>query len=319
MRIINPIYDVAFKYLMEDTEIARKLIGKIIGEDIKSLASQPQEITGKSEKFGILIFRLDFKATILTESGEYKTVLIELQKAKMYDDLLRFRNYLAENYRKKVDVETALGIVEEQTLPITTIYFLGFPLPKIETSLLKINREYIDLVSGKKLEVKTDFVEKLTHDSFVILITELPPKERTELEGILKVFNQNYQLDSDARLIEIDELEYAENELFQEMFARLQKGATDGEVLKRMQLEDEVESTIEKHIRDKEKLVEKVGLQDEALKTKDKALKTKDQALKTKDEALKIKDEALKTKDEELENQQKLIEELKKQLKDRKE
>jgi len=53
MRIINPIYDVAFKYLMEDMDIARSLIGEIIGEDIHSLVVQPQEMSSKSKKEGL--------------------------------------------------------------------------------------------------------------------------------------------------------------------------------------------------------------------------------------------------------------------------
>lgn len=275
MRIINPIYDVAFKYLMEDTEIARKLIGQIIGEEIKSLIVQPQELTGQLEKYGILIFRLDFKATIQSKSGEYKTVLIELQKAKMYDDLLRFRRYLGENYRKKVEIETKKGIFEKHTLPITTIYFLGFSLPKIKTSILKINREYVDLVSGKRLRVKTEFVEKLTHDSYIILIPKLPVKERTSLEGTLKVFNQNYQLDSDSRLMEINKSEFGNNELIQEILARLQKGATDEEVLRQMEIEEEVESTIEQHIREKEELREKVELQQKLIEELKKQIEDK--------------------------------------------
>ena len=33
MRIANPIYDVVFKYLLEDNKIAKKLISLIIGEE----------------------------------------------------------------------------------------------------------------------------------------------------------------------------------------------------------------------------------------------------------------------------------------------
>jgi len=288
MRIINPIYDAAFKYLMEDAEIARQLIGKIIGEEIERLVLHPQELTSRSEKYNILIFRLDFKATIRTQSGAYKTVLIELQKAKMYDDLLRFRSYLGESYRKTAALETETGLTEQHTLPIITIYFLGFSLPKIETSILKINREYLDLISGKKLNVQTDFVEKLTHDSYVILIPELPHQERTELEGILKVFSQHYQLDSDWRLLEINEADFGDNELTKNMLARLLKGASNKEVLKKLIIEEEIESTIEHHIRDKEMLREQLNKQ------------------------IEVKDEALL-------KQQKLIEELKQQLKNKKE
>ena len=37
MKIANPIYDVVFKYLMEDSKIAKLLISTIIGEKILTL------------------------------------------------------------------------------------------------------------------------------------------------------------------------------------------------------------------------------------------------------------------------------------------
>jgi len=222
MRIINPIYDVAFKYLLEDLDIAKKLIGKIIGEEITHLVFQPQEIATKSEHIGFLILR----------------------------DLMRFRRYLGENYSKQIEITTN-GITEKLTLPIITIYFLGFPLPEIETSVLKINREYIDLINGKKLQVKTEFVEKLTHDSFIILIPRLPPKERTELEGILKVFDQRYQLEADPKLLEINEEEL------------------------KMLVEEEVESAFDSIVRKYEQRGEVIKEKDEALKEKDESIKEK--------------------------------------------
>lgn len=79
---------------------------------------------------GLAVFRLDFIAAIKTDTGEHKTVLIEIQKAKNPIDLLRFRNYLAEQYKKEDTVNN-----ENIVLPITTIYFLGFKLPEIETFL----------------------------------------------------------------------------------------------------------------------------------------------------------------------------------------
>jgi len=57
MRIANPIYDVFFKYLMEDLEIARRLLSAIISEDIVELTVHPQELLTRSEKFEILILR----------------------------------------------------------------------------------------------------------------------------------------------------------------------------------------------------------------------------------------------------------------------
>ncbi len=313
MRVINPIYDVAFKYLLEDREIARKLIAKIIGEEVERLEMQPQEFTSQVEKFGILILRLDFKATIKTAAGEYKTVLIELQKAKMYEDLMRFRRYIAENYRKEVDVLKDNGQTEQMALPITTIYFLGFSLPRINTSILKVNREYVDLITGQKLDVKTEFVEKLTHDSYVIVIPELPSEERTELEGILQVFNQSFRFSGDSRLLEIEESEFAEQALTLEIVDRLRRGATDGKVLRDMEIEEEVVETIERHIREKEAVQERAHRE---IKARDEQLKSSQEEIKARDEQLKSSQEEIKAKDEKLKEQQRMLEELRRRLKD---
>lgn len=307
MRIINPIYDVAFKYLMEDLDIARGLISKIIGEEITDLVMHPQEMQTKSKKYSLLILRLDFKATIKTKNGQYQTILIELQKAKEYDDLVRFRRYLGENYSKQVQVVTANGASEKKTLPITTIYILGFLLPGINTSVLWINRQYYDVIHKKKINVKSDFVEKLTHDSFVILVRQLPPKQRNELEGLLQVFNQNFQLDSDAKLMEIREEDLPKNELTNKILTRLQKGATDEEVLKQMIVEEEVEGRIDKHVREKEELTKQ---KNELAKQKNELAKQKDILKKEK----KGLEGELKSKDEQLDKQRQIIEELKKRL-----
>lgn len=47
MLIANPIYDTVFKYLMEQTSIAKGIIGSIIGENIVQLELQPQENLSK--------------------------------------------------------------------------------------------------------------------------------------------------------------------------------------------------------------------------------------------------------------------------------
>ena len=43
MRIANPIYDVVFKYMMEDLKVAKTFIAAIIGEDVEELDFCPQE------------------------------------------------------------------------------------------------------------------------------------------------------------------------------------------------------------------------------------------------------------------------------------
>ena len=157
MVIANPIYDVVFKRMMENERVARFFIGTLLEQTIESVEVKPQEFTYTDELAGLAVFRLDFIATIKTEGGEVKKVLIEIQKAKNQIDLMRFRNYLAEQYKKEDKINN-----EKIILPITTIYILGFQLPEINTSCIKVERNYKDLVNNKIINTKSDFVEKLT-------------------------------------------------------------------------------------------------------------------------------------------------------------
>lgn len=267
MLIANPIYDVVFKYLMEDTEIARRLLSKITGEDIIEISVEPQEYAGRSDKFEVIILRLDFKATIRTKDGKRKKVLIELQKGKNSADIMRFRKYLGDNYRKEDTAETDRK--KKTALPIITIYFLGFRLAKVVTSIMKVNREYVDLITDKKIETKEEFIEKLTHDSYIIQIPRLKRKVRNEIERVLKVFNQSYVTDGDKKTLEFSEKDFENDELLQLIASRLRKAATEEELLRKIEIEEEVENTIEQHIREKQELAEKVGtLEDENVELK---------------------------------------------------
>ena len=321
MKLANPIYDAVFKYLMEDTEIARRFLARIIDEEIVEISLRPQEYSGTSPKHELTLFRLDFKATIKLKKEEkkkkdknwqanHKTVLIELQKAKQVEDLGRFRRYLGDNYRKTDEITLPDGSKNQVELPIVTIYFLGFPMPPVETSALKINRIYTDLITHQVLNVKTKFVELLTHDCFVILISKLPPKERSELERILKVFNQSYAMYGDNKFLEISEEEIKGDELLEMVAKRLRKGAMDEELLREIEIEEEVDEMIDQYIREMEDLKERI-------KKRDEKIKQRDENLKQKDVSLKQKDESLKQKDEKIQEHERLIEELKRQLKDR--
>ena len=310
MKLANPIYDTVFKYLMEDTEIARRLLSKIIGEEIVKIEVRPQEQTYKSEKHDITVLRFDFKATIQLKEpvpknktdkksfqAKHKTVLIELQKAKKPKDIERFRRYLGENYKKKDTITDINGNIQSVDLPIVTIYILGYPIPPINTSVLKINRVYTDLNTNETLDMKTEFIEKLTHDCYAILIKKLPKESRSELEQVLQIFNQTYIIGSDKKFLEINEELLKSNELLELMSGRLKKAAADEKMIEAIWIEEEIEEVIDEHIRENEELKE----ENEGLKG-----------------GLKERDEKLKERDEKLKEQNRLIEELKKQLKNKK-
>ena len=213
MIIANPIYDVVFKRLMENDRVAKFFIGTLLEQTIESIEIKPQEYTfvkdldmdnPEIQKFvkekirdqlSINMYRLDFIATIKTENGEFKKVLIEIQKARNKVDLMRFRNYLAENYKKEDLVNQF-----KQVLPITTIYILGFKLPEIETACLKVERNYMDLIEQKIVHQKSEFVEKLTHDCYIVQVERITNRYQTKLDRLLSLFEQSNFLD-DKRII----------------------------------------------------------------------------------------------------------------------
>jgi hypothetical protein len=213
MVIANPIYDVVFKRMMGNERVAKFFIGTLLDETIETVEVKPQEYTYEGEfdftnpkdvekyesrireRHSIWVYRLDFIATIRTQTGELKKVLIEIQKAKNQIDLMRFRNYLAEQYKKEDIVNN-----EKVILPITTIYILGFKLPEIETPCLKVERNYNDLINKTQLLTKSDFVEKLTHDSFVVQVERITDRYQTRLDKLLSVFEQRNFVD-DKKII----------------------------------------------------------------------------------------------------------------------
>lgn len=98
MQIANPIYDVVFKYLMEDNKIAKLMISIIIGEKVAELELMPTESSAELPQHkSLTVYRLDFSARIKVGKGRYKQVIIESQKAKMPSDIIRFRSISASS------------------------------------------------------------------------------------------------------------------------------------------------------------------------------------------------------------------------------
>ena len=304
MQIANPIYDVVFKYLMDDSKIAKLLLSTIIEEEITELSILPQEnianISKPSERrepgqIVFTVYKLDFSATIKTDTG-YKHVLIEIQKAKYASDLMRFRRYLGEQYQKTHSVKID-DQIQEKTLPILSIYFLGHKLDHITAPLIKVKRHYYDLTNKQEIKEKEEFIESLTHDSFIIQIPALRTKYKTEAEQILSVFDQKH-IEGDHHLLNIQEENYSEK--YRPLIRRLQRAVAEPQVRKTMDIEDEI--------------LEELGSLERKLAKKDEVIAEKDQALVEKDQALVEKNQALVEKNQALVEKDQLIEQLRKKL-----
>ncbi len=271
MLIANPIYDTVFKYLMENLDIAKGVISTIIGEEIDHLDFKAQENIFKVESYWFS-YHLDFIARIRQAGGGgYKDVLIELQKTNTPLDLMRFRRYLGDQYRREEGVILKDGASSKEILPIVTIYFLGFYLSHTLPGVIKVNRQYIDALSGGTIDERNEFIECLTHDSYVIQIPGLQLDMKNRLEYVLSIFKQENFIREDHHLK--DYSYQVDDELIRKILKQLEKAAADSELLRQLDLE-------EMAVREYEKAI---GPFEAKLQAKERLLEEKDKAIEEKE------------------------------------
>lgn len=294
MVIANPLYDVVFKYLLEDIQIARELLSVILEEEICELFVKPQESVVKTYT-GINILRFDFTAILKTADGYEPKVVIELQKAKQLLDVRRFRRYLGEHYRKDDEVRDGAEAYNSRPLPIVSIYILGFKLENVPVGIIKVNREYKDVITKEVLHVKDPFVEMLTHDSYVIQVSRLPRQARTKLERVLQVFSPIYEIKHDRH--QLNFLGDLEEPLVKKMVTRLSRAIASEDMLRKMDIEDEVDYVFNREIGG---LSATIAKKEQELADKEQEIVDKEQEIADKEQELVDKEQELAEKNNEI-------------------
>ena len=330
MHIANPIYDVVFKYLMEDAKIAKLMISTIIGEEILELDFCSQEFVGEfeakqqssksgtktkvkskkrrgtdklKERLGLTVYRLDFTAKIKTKEG-YKRVIFELQKAKFPTDIMRFRKYLGDQLSNKENTERVVvnGKSRKFGLPIISIYFLGHPLDHTKSSAIKVSRQYIDLITNELITTKENFIESLTIDSYVIQIPSLTAKRRNELEILLSVFDQSSAIDKEHHILNMEEVDFPEK--FHPIIRKLHQAVQSKAIKDNMDMEDGIIDELEdmyrqiEELEEKNRVIQKEEEQAKLDKAKAEEARIKAEEDKVKAEEAQIRAEADKAKAE---------------------
>ena len=261
-RIANPIYDAAFKYLMDEPRVAKTLIAavlKIKKSDIIELTPDRNEIiTTKRDEINAC--RLDFSVRIQTETG-VKSIYIELQKAWAKGEMKRFRSYLAAQYTRASNVGK-----DNYPLPILSIYILGEKVDHLDGAVTYITRHYYN---QEGLEINQDkpswFVECLSHNMVVIQIPKIKPRPDSSLDNLLTMFDQS-KIDPDNHHVicyDIDDYDIPKGELRDDMrfiVRRLEQATVSEEIRMKMDLADKVEQMLFEKRSAEEKLVEQEKL-----------------------------------------------------------
>jgi len=242
--VANPIYDIVFKYLMEDERIARTILSALLQKDIIKVEIRPHEYSN-SQRDTLSVFRIDFGATVREADGSEHLILIELQKTWLPTETLRFRQYLGVQYENPNNM---LGDKTDQhALPMVAVYLLGHKVGDIEEPVLYVRHQSYDY-AGKVVTkgLPNEFVDSLTHDSIIVQIPRLHGQINNRLDKVLSIFDQTRKDSNNQQILNIDDSLYPEDDLeMQRILHRLLMAATDADMRMDMNVEDEYFSIIE--------------------------------------------------------------------------
>jgi len=238
--------------MLEDSKVAKLFLSAIIGEDILELEFSAQERTVEvppsvKERAPLTVCRFDFSAKIKTAAG-FKTVVIELQKAKYLSDLMRFRRYLGLHYQNPNN--SYFDNQQEKARQIYCIYFLDYGMDLPACPVLKVNYKVWDAYTGDEFPASGEFVSGLHHRSWIVQIHLLKEHRRNDLEKILSIFDQSNLTDSTKHILDVDEESFPDE--YRQIIRRLRKAMENQQKRREMELEDD----IIKEIQDKERLIE---------------------------------------------------------------
>jgi hypothetical protein len=238
MKVANPLYDVVFKYLMQDMRVAKLVISNIIEQEIESLDFAFTELNRKLPDGGLTVLRIDFAAKIRELDGSSRLVIIELQKAKFPTDITRFRKYLGKQYQEESNIYLDEKTQKKKALPIISIYILGHNLQNNDSPVIHVKRNYYDHATKEKLTQKEEFIESLTHDSYIIQVPRLRKRHRNKLETLLSIFDQSNTSKESKHFIDLLESSFPDE--FRAIIRRLHKASANKALCEDMEMEDDI-------------------------------------------------------------------------------
>ena len=244
LTVANPVYDIVFKYLMEDERIVKTILSALLKKEVVEVKLRPHEYSNIGRN-GLSVFRIDFGATIQEDDGSLHLVLIELQKTWVETETLRFRQYLGAQYANpdnmQPDNDALYGV------PMMTVYLLGHKVGDIEEPVLYVRRQAFDYDEHLVTKGLPDpFVDSLTHDSIIVQIPRLHGQINNRLDKVLSIFDQSRIAPTNKHVLNIDETAYVGDQEMQRIIQRLVAAASDAQVRHDMNVEDEYFSVIEK-------------------------------------------------------------------------
>ncbi len=231
----NPIYDSVFKFLMQNLDAAKVLVSALLDTKVLDLVLNSQEVVDKRDK-NIGILRIDFKATIEIPGGKTRVVTIELQKAKLQSEVMRFRKYLGLQYEDENNAR------KEVRIPV---FILGHKFVDVKEPIIYVDRVCKNALKQPITGLDNEkFIDCLSHDAIVIQLPYLNKKYGTPLEKILAFFDQSF-FQEDRFFTDSDNIDVSDNQDLDRIKQVLIKAAADQELRHKMEVEDEIDGELD--------------------------------------------------------------------------
>ncbi len=180
---------------------------------------------------------------------------------------------------------------KQYSLPIITIYILGYKLSDLPYLAVKVDRNIINLADKQSVKANSYFINHLTHESIIIQVPRLKKQRATRLERFMSFFDQEIIAEEKYFL----NMESIPTE-FNEIAKHLDANSLRDEFRQKLALEDEIEekfNTIEK------RLSEEIRLKEEEKRQKEEERRQKEEERRQKEEERRQKEEERRQKEEE--------------------
>jgi len=245
---------------------------------------QPYTLDLKSD---LTVMHFDFAAKIATADG-YKTVSIELQKAKLPSDIMRFRRYLGRQYQNPANTSDKAQLKPRQ---IYCIYFMNYDLGISDSPVLEVNHCVKDATTGEEFSARNEFIESTQHRSWIIQVKHLKDRRRNDLERLLSVFDQSNRRE-DGHVLEVGEEELPEQ--YRPLYRRLIQAGATPQLRRQMDLEDT-------YVADYLEAVRLLAESNKTIEEKEKTIEEKEKTIEEKEKTIEEKDKAIEALKKQLE------------------
>ena len=281
MQIVNPIYDVAFKFLMSSDKTAKILLSALLKRKVVSLTDRSQERVTTAGVRGrdLTTYRMDYAASLRTDDGKEETVCVELQKVWLETELMRFRGYLAGRYADEDNVESGGA-----PMHIVAIYLLGHTIGETDEPIVYcLGGRMTDFDGNPVAGGEGKFVRSLTHDVIIVQIPRLPRRPRNATEKILSIFDQRFKT-RDRHTLDMPDGDDDDNPEFKALTRRLSEALASDDVLNTMRVEDEFlkeidlrEAAARREIERRDKIIED---KERAIEDREKTIQDRNRTIK---------------------------------------